>query len=402
MYTQLFDLVFKRISPETAHHFGFAMIRTAAALPGAARAARALIGPDPALTVSALGTSFTSPLGVAAGFDKNGIGPDALGLLGFSHVEVGTVTGQAQPGNPEPRLFRLSADRSLINRMGFNNAGSQALAEQLRRRPKWGRTVIGISIGKTKAVEPDAAADDYGISAARLATSGAYFAVNVSSPNTPGLRDLQAVESLRPILQRVRAELDTASPASHVPLLVKIAPDLADADIDAVADLAVELGLDGIIATNTTISRKGLTASATEVEAIGAGGLSGPPLTGRAQEVMLRLYARTQGRLVLIGAGGITTPEDAWQRIQAGATLIQGYTGFIYGGPLWAVRINRGLARRARDAGYRTIADAVGALHSADEKRSDSDGALGVQPRLGGPAHVGGPAELLEHPDQAS
>ncbi len=218
---------------------------------------------------------------------------------------------------------------------------------------------VGVNIGKTKAVAEHDAVADYVVSARLLAEVAGYLVVNVSSPNTPGLRDLQAVEHLRPLLVSVRTALEHTG-ARHVPLLVKIAPDLAEEEIDAVADLALELGLDGIVATNTTTSRDGLRASTTQLEAIGPGGLSGAPLKDRSLAVLRRLHARVGDRLTLVGVGGIETAEDAWARIQAGATLVQAYTGFIYGGPLWPCRIHRGLARLARQAGYTSISQATG------------------------------------------
>jgi dihydroorotate dehydrogenase len=221
--------------------------------------------------------------------------------------------------------------------------------------------VVGVNIGKTKVVTEEEAAADYAASARAVAGVADYVVVNVSSPNTPGLRDLQATDRLRPVLEAVRAALDDSQAGTRrVPLLVKIAPDLAGDDIDAIADLAVELGLDGIIATNTTIARDGLASPAAEVAAAGAGGLSGPPLRDRSLAVLRRLHDRAGDRLVLIAAGGIETPDDAWDRLAAGATLVQAYTGFIYGGPLWPRRIHAGLARRARAAGLSSVAAAAG------------------------------------------
>jgi len=294
--------------------------------------------------VHALGLDFPGPLGLAAGFDKDGHGAVALAALGFGFIEVGTVTSRPQPGNPKPRMFRFPAERALVNRMGFNNAGAAALSARLRslRGP---RPVIGVNIGKTKAVPEAEAIADYVASARLVADVADYVAVNVSSPNTPGLRDLQAVEKLRPLLAAVRSALDEASPQRRVPLLVKIAPDLADEDIDAVAFMALDLGLDGIIATNTTISREGLRDSAAVADA-GQGGMSGAPLKARALEVLRRLHARTGDRLVLIAAGGIENADDAWERLAAGATLLQAYTAFIYAGPLWPRAVHAGLARR--------------------------------------------------------
>jgi len=348
MYRLLYRMVLRRVPAEAAHLAAFGLIRVfgrVARVPGAAWLLGRWLGPrDPVLRVRALGLSFPGPVGLAAGFDKDARGTRGLAALGFGFVEVGTVTARAQPGNPRPRMFRLTADRALVNRMGFNNAGAAAAAAQLGRAR--GGPVVGVNIGKTRAVPDADAAADYAASARAVAAVADYVVVNVSSPNTPGLRDLQAEDRLRPVLVAVRAALDAASPGRRVPLLVKIAPDLADADVDAVADLALELGLDGIIATNTTTSRDGLASPAAEVAAAGAGGLSGPPLRARSLAVLRRLHARAGDRLVLIAAGGIETPDDAWERLRAGATLVQAYTAFVYGGPLWPRQMHAGLARR--------------------------------------------------------
>jgi dihydroorotate dehydrogenase len=361
MYKLLFSVVFRRMPAEAAHRLGFALIRGAAAVPGCVWLLTRWLAPrDPVLSVRAFGRELPGPLGLAAGFDKDAIGFCALGALGFAFIEVGTVTAEPQPGNPKPRLFRLPGDRALINRMGFNNHGAAAAAARLLPKPGSSRRLmVGANIGKTKVTPQSAAAADYARSARLLAPSADYLVINVSSPNTPGLRDLQAVSELRALITAVR---DVSQSAGHgnIPLLVKIAPDLADEDIDAVADVAVELGLTGIIATNTTTSRDHLTGSAGEIAAAGAGGLSGPPLRPRALHVLRRLRARVEDRLVLVAAGGIETPDDAWERIRAGATLLEGYTGFIYGGPLWARRVHRGLARRARLAGFAAVQDVVG------------------------------------------
>lgn len=361
IYRALFWLVLRRLSAETAHRIGFGLLRVAMAVPGAKAFARWLCGArDPALRLTVFGREVASPLGLAAGFDKDGKGPAALAALGFGFVELGTITAQAQPGNPRPRMFRLPADRALINRLGFNNDGAEVAARRLARRPR-GVALLGLNIGKTKIVDEAGALADYARSAELLAPLADYLVVNVSSPNTPGLRDLQAVDKLRPLLAHVRATMDRASPDRRVPLVVKIAPDLADDDIDAVAAMAVELGLDGIIATNTTIARGGLTTPPDAVAALGAGGLSGAPLKARSLEVLRRLRAKVGDRLVLIAVGGIETADDAWARITAGATLVQGYTGFVYGGPLWPRRIHRGLARRLHAAGLASLDAAIGA-----------------------------------------
>lgn len=347
MYRAVYAVLLRHLPPEAAHAVGCWLIRAAAAVPGGAWLLRRVFAPrDPALRVHALGLDFPGPLGLAAGFDKDGHGVAGLAALGFGFIETGTVTARPQPGNPKPRMFRFPAERALVNRMGFNNAGAAALATRLRalRGP---RPVIGVNIGKTKAAGEDEAIADYVTSARLVADVADYVVVNVSSPNTPGLRDLQAVDKLRPLLKAVREALDEASPRRRVPLLVKIAPDLADADIDAVADLALDLSLDGIIATNTTISREGLHDTAA-VAGAGPGGMSGAPLKARALEVLRLLHARTGDRLILIAAGGIETPDDAWTRLQAGATLLQAYTAFIYQGPLWPHRIHTALAARLR------------------------------------------------------
>ncbi|MCA2242966.1 MULTISPECIES: quinone-dependent dihydroorotate dehydrogenase [Mycobacterium] len=349
MYGLLRGLFFV-IPPERIHTLVFALLRGVTAVAWTRRALRRLLAPtDPALASTVFGVRFPGPLGLAAGFDKDGLGVLTWGALGFGHAEVGTVTAHPQPGNPAPRMFRLPADRALLNRMGFNNLGAGALAMRLaRQRPE---VPIGVNIGKTKATPADRAVDDYRASARLVGPLASYLVVNVSSPNTPGLRDLQAVESLRPILSAVLAETTT-------PVLVKIAPDLSDSDVDEIADLAVELGLAGIVATNTTVSRDGLKTPG--VEALGAGGISGPPVARRAVEVLRRLYRRVGDRLVLIGVGGIENADDAWERITAGASLLQGYTGFIYGGGLWAKQIHDGIARRLHDGGFASLADAVG------------------------------------------
>ncbi|MFF9626119.1 quinone-dependent dihydroorotate dehydrogenase [Streptomyces griseosporeus] len=362
MYKLFFRLVFRRMDPEQAHHLAFRWIRLAARIPVLRTFAAAVLAPRyKELRTEALGLRMHGPFGLAAGFDKNAVAVDGMSMLGFDHVEIGTVTGEAQPGNPRKRLFRLVEDRALINRMGFNNEGSLAVAARLASRNPVFRTVVGVNIGKTKVVPEDEAVLDYVKSAERLAPYADYLVVNVSSPNTPGLRNLQAVDHLRPLLTAVREAADRTVITRRVPLLVKIAPDLADEDVDAVADLAVELGLDGIIATNTTIAREelGLRSDPGLVEE--TGGLSGAPLKERSLEVLRRLYARVGDRITLVGVGGIEDAEDAWQRILAGATLVQGYSAFIYQGPFWMRAVHKGLAARLRTSPYATLADAVGA-----------------------------------------
>jgi dihydroorotate dehydrogenase len=349
LYGALRRLLFV-VPPERSHELVFAALRgVTEAAPVRRQLSRRLAPTDPMLASTVFGVRFPGPLGLAAGFDKDGIGLKAWGALGFGYAEIGTVTAHPQPGNPAPRLFRLPADRALLNRLGFNNHGAAALAAKLaRHRPD---VPIGVNIGKTKTTPPEDAADDYRASARLVGPLATYLVVNVSSPNTPGLRDLQAVESLRGILSAVLA-------ATSTPVLVKIAPDLADSDIDDIADLAAELGLAGIVATNTTVSRDGLRTRG--VDRLGSGGISGPPLARRATDVLRRLYGRVGERLTLISVGGIETVDDAWERITAGASLLQGYTGFIYGGGLWAKHIHDGLAVRLRDGGFSSLSEAVG------------------------------------------
>lgn len=342
-----------RLRPERIHGLmSTALTATAAVTPARDALRRTLVVDDPVLSQTIAGIAFPRPLGLAAGFDKNATEVDVWGPLGFGYSEVGTVTAVAQPGNPTPRLFRLSRDGALLNRMGFNNDGARSAITRLSRRCE--PEPVGLNLGKTKMTPPERAAADYFESARTVQDNADYLVINVSSPNTPGLRDLQAVESLRPIVDAVRS-------ASDLPLFVKIAPDLSDEDIDAVTDLALELGLTGLIATNTTISRDGLATPASEVAALGAGGVSGIPVAERALEVLQRIRQRAGDDLVLIGVGGISTAQQAWERINAGASLLQGYTGFIYGGPDWIRDIHLGLAQQVRRHGLGNISEAVGA-----------------------------------------
>jgi dihydroorotate dehydrogenase len=338
------------VPAERIHTWVFAALRLlTATAPARAALHRRLAPHDPVLASTVFGARFPGPLGLAAGFDKDGAGLGIWGALGFGYAEVGTVTAYAQPGNPAPRLFRLPADRALLNRMGFNNQGAGDLSVRLAHRVH--DVPIGVNIGKSKLAPDELAAEDYRASARLVGPLADFLVVNVSSPNTPGLRDLQAAEALRPILAAVQSETST-------PVLVKIAPDLSDDEIDDIADLVVELGLAGIVATNTTVSFERLETP--DVEKLGPGGVSGPPLAERSLDVLRRLYARVGDKLVLISVGGIETADDAWQRITAGASLVQGYTGFIYGGGMWAKRIHDGIANRLHDGGFSSLADAVG------------------------------------------
>ncbi len=338
VYDLLFRGVLRHLDTERAHALAVPVIR-AARYGGALL--RGFTAPDPQLRVEALGMTFPSPFGIAAGFDKNAEMVLGLGALGFGHVEVGTLTQHAQEGNPKPRMFRLIEDRALINRMGFNNRGTNDAVSRIERARLAGRRpVIGVNIGKSRVTELEHATADYVYSAQRLAPLADYLAINVSSPNTPGLRGLQELEALEPLLRDVKQVAD------GTPVLVKIAPDMSDEQIDGIVALALRLGLDGIIATNTTVSREGLAPSPAELERIGAGGLSGEPLRARSLEVLSRIRTVAPApEFCVISVGGVSTADDVLDRLSAGATLVQGYTAFIYEGPLWARTINRGLVR---------------------------------------------------------
>jgi len=350
MYPLLRALLFL-VDPERIHRLVSRLIRFVGQRPRLAAALRRHFSTgDPRLRVRAFGLDFPSPLGLAAGFDKGEGLAGGLFALGFGAVEVGTITPRPQPGNPKPRMFRLPRQRALINRMGFNNEGATAAAERYRRlafRPG----PLGINLGKNKDTPAERAPEDYLAAFKVLAEVGDYFVVNVSSPNTPGLRDLQAPEALRAILRPLVAA------AGGKPILLKLAPDLADEDVDALADLAVEEGLSGLILANTTIARP---TAEQEPVAKEAGGMSGAPLLPRSLALVARVRRRLGGRLPIVGVGGIFDAEDAWRMIRAGATLVQGYTGFVYGGPGYAKRIERGLLERLEQAGLPEIAAAVG------------------------------------------
>jgi dihydroorotate dehydrogenase len=355
---RLFRSLLFSFSAETAHRLTLGSLRLFALLPGALWLLRQLFRvSDPRLRVEALGRELESPVGLAAGLDKDAEVFEAFGALGFGFVEIGTVTSLAQPGNPRPRLFRLPRDRALVNRMGFNNHGAASAAQKLAA-PR--RTVVGANIGRSKLTPNEAAVADYVASTEALAPHADYMVINVSSPNTPSLRELQAIEQLRPLISGVQSAIARAAPGRDVPLLLKVAPDLHDADIDAIADLALELRIGGIIATNTTISRAGLSTPEAEVAVLGNGGLSGAPLRERSLNVLRRLRARVGDRLLLVAAGGVESADDAWQRIRAGATLVQVYSALIYDGPSLPSRIASGLAEHVTRAGLSRISEAVG------------------------------------------
>lgn len=338
MYRFIFTTFLSRLDPERAHTLAYRVIEALPTL-GVGAVVERFTRPDPRLRVSTLGLEFGSPFGVAAGFDKEGAAIRGLGQLGFGHIEVGTITAKAQPGNEKPRLFRLVADRAVINRMGFNNHGAKAASAVIATAAaRSHRPVIGINIGKSRVVNVDDAIDDYLVSTNILAPLADYLVVNVSSPNTPGLRGLQELEKLTPLLEAVKRA------AGSTPVLVKIAPDLSDAEATKIAELAVAT-LDGIIATNTTLSRSDLSTPASVVEAAGAGGLSGPPVAARSLELLRLIRSIVPADFCVISVGGVETGQDVAERLAAGATLVQGYTAFLYRGPFWARQINRYLAK---------------------------------------------------------
>lgn len=339
VYGLLYRTVLTRIEAERAHKLGALVIRVCG-WPVIGAVVRACSKPRRDISVKALGLTFATPFGLAAGFDKDAKYVRGLANLGFGHVEIGTLTAQAQPGNDKPRMFRLVDDFAVVNRMGFNNGGAAAAVDRLRSIRRWKhRPVVGVNIGKSRVVAVEDAIDDYVTSTKLVAGLADYLVVNVSSPNTPGLRGLQEIDQLRPLLAAVKKN------CGATPLLVKIAPDLRDAEIVKVTELASELGLAGIIATNTTLSRDGLVSNPARIESIGAGGLSGRPLKQRATDVLQLIADHAPKNLCVISVGGVETADDVAARLKVGAHLVQGYSGFVYWGPGWARSINRGLSK---------------------------------------------------------
>jgi dihydroorotate dehydrogenase len=327
------------LNPESAHHFTFSGLKNAFRIPGIKELIKGQFAvKNPKLQRIVFGIKFPNPVGLAAGLDKNAILFDELSCLGFGFIEIGTVTPVAQPGNPRPRMFRLPEDEALINRMGFNNDGAKAIAERLKKKKS--NIIIGGNIGKTKITSNENAIDDYEKCFRELYEAVDYFVVNVSSPNTPGLRELQEKEPLKVILNRLQ-ELNSKlqNDGKRKPLLLKIAPDLSNEQLDEIIEVVLETKLDGVIATNTTISREHLQTNASKVESMGAGGLSGKPLAKRSTEVIKYIALKSQKRFAIIGSGGILSPSDAIEKLDAGADLVQLYTGFIYEGPGLVKRI---------------------------------------------------------------
>ena len=356
LYRSLLRPLLFKLPPETAHEFALHALSLglgAAAVRGA--------GATEFAGLRRFGLSFRNPVGVAAGFDKNGLVARPLARLGFGFVEVGTVTRLPQPGNPRPRLFRLPLDCALVNRQGFNNEGAEALAQRLARsRPD---CVLGVNIGKSRVVPVEEANEDYLASFETVRRHADYVAVNVSSPNTPGLRELQRADllaSLLGALQRRNRELAAAEGRAPLPLLVKVAPDLGAGELETIVGAALGAEVAGVIATNTTTGRAGLRTDAARVAACGGGGLSGAPLRRRSTNVVAALRLLTRGALEIVGVGGVFSAEDAWEKICAGAGLVQLYTGFVYEGLGVARRINEGLAALVERHGFRTLDEAVG------------------------------------------
>jgi dihydroorotate dehydrogenase len=356
VYRSLLRPILFRLPPETAHHLALRSLSLLRPVIGSSLEA------NEALTVGLFGLTFSNPIGLAAGFDKDGVALRELAALGFGHIEAGTVTFHAQPGNPKPRLFRLPEDQALINRAGFNNNGAAAFAQRVRgKRPD---CVLGVSIGKSKITPLENATADYVGSFELVYEIADYIAVNVSSPNTPQLRELQQSEQLGSLLKALQTrnlELQSKTKRPRpVPLLVKLSPDLNTSDLEMIVDVIGRLKIDGIIATNTTIGRDNLNSSEQDVIACGEGGLSGRPLRNRSTDLIAQIHRLTAGKIPIIGVGGVFTADDAWEKICAGASLVQLYTGFIYQGPHIAKQINEGLLKIIKREGFEKLEDAIG------------------------------------------
>jgi dihydroorotate dehydrogenase len=364
LYRSLLRPLLFRLPPESAHELAIKSLSFAPQL------TRTFLGDrykrSPFGQLKRFGLTFSNPVGLAAGFDKDGVALESLAALGFSFIEAGTVTYHAQPGNERPRLFRLPTDKALINRAGFNNRGAAAFVERMKRsRPD---CVLGVSIGKSKVVALEDALTDYLQTFELVHSIADYVAINVSSPNTPRLRELQKSEQLDELLQALQesnhALAERSDGRSPLPLLVKISPDLDDEGLENVVAVARKNKLAGLIATNTTTARANLHSPRQKIEACGEGGLSGGPLLPRSVEVIAKLYQLTNGEMPIVGVGGIFNADDAWQMISAGASLIQLYTGFIYEGPAIARDINDGLRRIISARGFVSLDEAVGSSAS--------------------------------------
>ncbi len=336
------------LSPEAAHELGIEALRIALSTKFSRDRAAKRFASESFGDLSRFGLKFKNPIGVAAGFDKNGVVVNQLAALGFGFVEVGTVTFKPQKGNEKPRLFRLPDDKALINRLGFNNDGATKIVERLKKIEP--NCVLGVNIGKNKDVSNEEAIENYLQSFELASTVADYIAVNISSPNTPNLRELQKAENLENLLFALQNRN-----VSGVPVLVKIAPDLSDAEIEAIVDICLKLNISGIIATNTTVKRESLKTKIDE-----SGGLSGEPLQKVSNEVIQTIYKHSKGKLPIIGVGGVFTAEDAFEKIASGASLIQAYTGFVYRGFSFAQNINSGLLKILRERGFENLDEAIG------------------------------------------
>ncbi|HZE72867.1 MAG TPA: quinone-dependent dihydroorotate dehydrogenase [Pyrinomonadaceae bacterium] len=363
LYRSLLRPILFRLPAETAHELALHSLSFPLAPFLAGKISQSNSNnPSEITRVQSFGLSFRNPVGLAAGFDKDGIALPALAALGFGLIEAGTVTHRPQPGNQRPRLFRLPADKALINRAGFNNDGAAAFARRVAtQRPD---CILGVSIGKSRETPLDEAVEDYLKSFEAVFPIADYVAVNVSSPNTPQLRELQnatQLEGLIAALNRKNQELTArAGRRATMPLLVKLAPDLEESDLEMIVDVVQRQSVSGIIATNTTTDRSNLQTSAARVRSYGEGGLSGAPLRDRSTKTIACLYKLTQGSVPLVGVGGIFTAADAWEKICAGASLVQIYTGFIYEGPRIVQRINQGLVEILKREGFSSLQEAIG------------------------------------------
>ncbi len=357
MYKLLRPILF-RVQPETMHNTMASVGKVLSPL------AWVLSLPftfeDPSLEIEVFGTKFKNPVGLAPGYDKSGKFSRFMAALGFGFIEVGSITPVPQPGNPKPRLFRLDADEAIVNRMGFNSVGMKIVAENLRRLQNRD-FVVGVNLGKNKTTPNEEALRDYQAGFSGLSEFADYIVINVSSPNTPGLRQLQDKEPLTKILKEIQI-LNFGLPKSKA-VLLKIAPDLTDGQLDDIAAIARETKIDGIIAANTTVSRDGLKTSKEQIEKIGEGGVSGRPVRDRVTKIIAYLYKKLEGQVPIIGAGGIFSAEDAYEKIRAGASLVEIYTGMVYEGPMLIKNIKKGLVRLLKNDGFGSVREAVGAAH---------------------------------------
>lgn len=374
LFENLIRPILFRMDPEKAHEFGIEALKLGLGPKVARSIATKRFASESFGDLERFGLKFENPVGIAAGFDKNALVVNQLASLGFGFVEVGTVTYEPQPGNEKPRLFRLPADKALINRLGFNNDGASKIVERLRKIGR--KCIVGVNIGRNKNVPNEEAVENYLKSFDLVFEVADYIAVNISSPNTPGLRELQHADHLEELLRALQEKNSVLSsnvswPASNQkppeggtqnrkPLLVKIAPELSEAEIEAIVDICMRLEVGGVIATNTTIGRDGLKSP--DVASFGEGGLSGKPLSKRSNEVISAIYLYSKGKLPIIGVGGVFTAKDAFEKIAAGASLIQAYTGFIYCGPAFARDINQGLLRILGERGFSKLDDAIGSI----------------------------------------